>query len=92
MAQIPFPAEQFPLSKAQRQQAVVVSQIDLPPRDELRMKVMGICVGRPLNIIRVGDPLIVMVSGARVVMSRGLADAILVNPVLPANGPARAVS
>ncbi len=80
------------LSQAPSHRAYVVSRIELPAADELRVKVMGICVGRPLSIVRAGDPIIVHVSGANIVMSRGLGDSIFVDPVLPTNGAARAVS
>lgn len=91
MDSIPSPPDSFPLSEAQRQRAYLVSRIDLPQTEALRVQVMGICVGRPLHVVRGGDPLIVHASGANIVISRGLAAAIKVHPPHPVqvnSGPA----
>lgn len=85
-------ADDFPLSQANDQRTLVVSRIALCDEEELRLRVMGICVGRPLQMVRRGEPLIVNVSGTHIVMSRVLADSIFVQPAQPALGAARAVS
>ncbi len=67
-----------PLSCAESQQPLFVSRIELPDILAIRVKAMGICVGRPLHVVRDGDPLIIGVSGTHVGISRDLADSIFV--------------
>ena len=45
-----------------------------------RMKVMGVCVGRKVEVIRHGHPLILRVLGSRVGLSRRLARRVWVEP------------
>jgi Fe2+ transport system protein FeoA len=55
-----------------------IIKIDLPTEDELRVKTLGICVGRPVEMVQDGDPLIVRVAGTNVGLARRLADGILI--------------
>ena len=57
-----------------------VFQINTNEEDAVRLKRMGICVGRRVRLIQAGDPLIVRVVGCRVGISRRLAASILVTP------------
>jgi ferrous iron transport protein A len=72
----------------------VVTLVDLPtlavarvldvgahPDDAARLKAMGICLGRRIQLIQAGDPLIVRVLGTRVGLSARLAGGVLVEPV-----------
>lgn len=43
-----------------------------------RLKSMGICLGRTLEVIKAGDPLIVKVYGTRIGLSARMAEGILV--------------
>lgn len=43
-----------------------------------RLKRLGICEGQPIRIVQSGDPMIVSVAGARVGLSRKLAERVLV--------------
>ncbi|MDF3128643.1 FeoA family protein [Kiritimatiellaeota bacterium B1221] len=43
-----------------------------------RLKAMGICLGRTLEVLKAGDPLIVKVYGTRIGLSARLAEEILV--------------
>ena len=45
-----------------------------------RMQSLGICVGRPLELVSTGDPLIVRVCGTSVGLSRRLAATVRVAP------------
>ena len=44
-----------------------------------RMKSLGICAGRPLELVSKGDPLIVRVGNSRIGLSRALAQLVLVS-------------
>lgn len=44
--------------------------------DAVRLKALGLCVGRQVQLIQNGDPLIVRVLGARVGLSARLAEVV----------------
>lgn len=49
------------------------------PRDaQIRLKRLGICENRPVEVVRHGDPMVLNVVGARIGVSRHLAQHILV--------------
>lgn len=70
----------------------VVRVIDVTAEggDASRLKALGICAGRQLQLVQAGDPLIVRVLGTRVGLSARLAEAVSVelvdakNPTSPA--------
>ena len=53
-----------------------VTEIDGEHGDATRLKGMGICLGRQVQMVRAGDPLILRVLGARVGLSARLAAGI----------------
>jgi Fe2+ transport system protein FeoA len=54
---------------------------DVTDRKDLqRLKSMGICIGRSVEITKCGDPLILKVYGTRVGLSARLADHVRVTP------------
>jgi len=59
-----------------------VTELKLAGEDEARIKNMGICVGRRIEILQPGDPLIIKVSGASVGVSRRLAVGILLESLV----------
>lgn len=64
------------LSGLTQRQACRVIDFHVIPEDESRLKNMGICVGRKIELLQIGDPLIVKVSGANVGIARRLASGI----------------
>lgn len=50
-----------------------VVRLEADPADAARLKALGICVGRRIQVVQTGDPLIVRVVGARVGLSARLA-------------------
>ncbi len=54
--------------------------IDATAVSPARMQSLGICVGRPLELVSTGDPLIVRVCGTSVGLSRQLAATVKVAP------------
>ena len=55
-----------------------VCHISATQGDAVRLKRMGICVGRRVQLVQAGDPSIVRVVGCRVGVSRRLAECIFV--------------
>ncbi|MCC7191905.1 MAG: ferrous iron transport protein A [Phycisphaeraceae bacterium] len=56
----------------------VVIEIEAPDDDADRLKAMGVCVGRKVELIQRGDPLILRVLGSRIGLSARLARRIKV--------------
>jgi len=49
-------------------------------KDLERLKAMGLCVGRTLEVLKAGDPLIVRVYGTRIGLSARMAKHIRIQP------------
>ena len=58
-----------------------VVDVDAQSDDAARLKALGICVDRKIQLMKAGDPLIVRVVGTRVGLSARLAEAVRVEPV-----------
>lgn len=55
-----------------------ISRLETPTDDVARLKSLGLCVGRRVEVVKRGDPLIVRVLGARVGLSARLAATVFV--------------
>jgi Fe2+ transport system protein FeoA len=51
----------------------MVNRIDSPDADSERLKAMGVCIGRKVEVLKPGDPLIIRVLGSRLGLSARLA-------------------
>lgn len=69
--------ESFKLAAA-RPGTFVCSGVDEGSENPVRMKSLGICKGRQLEIVSGGDPMIIRGSGSRVGLSRTLASSVFV--------------
>ena len=58
--------------------SVIVHQLDANDIGMPRLMAMGVCVGRRIEVVRQGNPLIVRLLGARVGISGRLAEHVLV--------------
>ncbi len=59
--------------------AVIVS-VEAAGQEQARLKSMGLCIGRRVQMVTVGDPLILRVLGSRIGLSQRLAKGITVKP------------
>lgn len=50
-----------------------------------RLKRMGVCTGRRLEVVQTGDPMILSVAGTRIGLSRQLAGVVFVEPLTVEN-------
>ncbi len=55
-----------------------VSGLAVEGEDANRLKRMGICIGRSIDLVQSGDPMIVRSVGCQLGVSRRLADGILI--------------
>lgn len=61
----------------------MVRRIATDDEDSQRLKTLGICVGRRIELIRAGDPMIVKVFGSRLGVSATLATRVQVEVCAP---------
>jgi ferrous iron transport protein A len=76
------PSEQR-LDQLSPRQCAVVRRIETGGEDMQRLKTLGICVGRRLEVVRTGDPLIVRVFGSRLGLSASLASSVWLEVCTP---------
>ncbi|HXE42758.1 MAG TPA: FeoA family protein [Candidatus Baltobacteraceae bacterium] len=70
------PSQEIRLDKLQPHACAVVRRIESEDEDINRLKSLGICVGRRVELVKAGDPLIVRVFGSRLGMSAELASRV----------------
>ena len=56
----------------------VIARVDEDHEHADRLKALGLCVGRKLQVVKAGDPLIVRVLGSRLGLSARLAERVFV--------------
>ena len=61
----------------------VVRRVETDDEETLRLKTMGVCVGRRVELVRVGDPLILKIFGSRLGLSGLLAARVFVEICQP---------
>lgn len=61
----------------------VVRSVETDDEDTLRLKTLGVCVGRRVELVRVGDPLILKIFGSRLGLSAELAARVRVEICSP---------
>ncbi len=76
-----------PLTALATHQCGRVDAVQAPDSDLERLMAMGVCGGRMVELVQVGDPLILRVYGTRVGVSARLAERILVLPCDTACAP-----
>ena len=71
------------LDKILARQCAVVRRIETGGEDMQRLKTLGICVGRRIEVIKPGDPMIVRVFGSRLGLSASLASGVWLEVCTP---------
>jgi Fe2+ transport system protein FeoA len=61
----------------------VVRQVDTDDEDTNRLKTLGVCVGRRVELVRAGNPLILKIFGSRLGLSAELAARVRVEICSP---------
>lgn len=64
-----------------------VVQVVATSEDVLRLKALGVCIGRRIELVKAGDPMIIKVVGARVGLSARLAAEVRVEIDVPSSIP-----
>ena len=71
-------ASAVPLSGLAQEAVARVVDVAAADDDAVRLKSLGLCIGRRVQLVKLGDPLIVRVLGTRVGLSARLADCVSV--------------
>lgn len=71
------------VTELQKHECAIVSEVTAQDQETERLKSMGVCVGRTVELIQKGDPLIVKVFGSRIGVSSRLAKCVHVVPCTP---------
>jgi Fe2+ transport system protein FeoA len=61
------------LDKLPRRSCAVVRRIETESEEFLRLKSLGLCIGRQIEVVKSGDPLIIKIFGSRIGLSASLA-------------------
>jgi Fe2+ transport system protein FeoA len=61
----------------------VVRRVETDDEDTQRLKTLGVCLGRRVELVRIGDPLILKVFGSRLGLSAELARRVHVEVCQP---------
>ncbi len=75
---VPVEDVTIPADRLVRDECGLICRIDGEHEDVERLKVMGICLGRRLHVIKSGDPMIVSVMGTRLGVAARLAGHVFV--------------
>ena len=75
-----FDLEPRPLNTLAAGQVAVVEDVTGDSDDMAKLKAMGVCTGRRLQLVKGGDPLVVRVLGSRLGISGRLAEHVAVRP------------
>lgn len=68
------------LGELQPKVCAVIRRIETEDDSMERLKALGLCIGRQVELVKNGDPLIVRVYGSRLGISARLANRVLVEP------------
>lgn len=69
----------IPLPELAIKACATVSRIEAADADTDRLKAMGVCIGRKVELVQAGDPLILRVLGSRLGVSARLARQVYVD-------------
>ena len=72
MTTLEQPAALVRLDELPARVCAVVRRVDTDDEDIQRLKTLGICLGRRVELVRVGDPLILKVFGSRLGLAASL--------------------
>jgi Fe2+ transport system protein FeoA len=82
---IPIPGEIVRLNELPPQVCGIVREIETDDEETERLKMLGVCPGRRVELVRAGDPLILKIFGTRLGLAGSLAMRVSVEICGPEN-------
>ena len=83
MTSIDQPAATVRLDELPPRVCAVVRSVEMDDEDTHRLKTLGVCVGRRVELVRTGNPLILKIFGSRLGVSAELAARVRVEVCQP---------
>lgn len=83
MTSIDQPAATVRLDELPPRVCAVVRSVEMDDEDTHRLKTLGVCVGRRVELVRAGNPLILKIFGSRLGISAELAARVRVEVCQP---------
>jgi len=74
---------EIPLHRLQPGHCAVVRRVESENEDIERLKMLGVCVGRRVEVVRAGDPLILRIFSSRIGISSSLASRVWIEVCSP---------
>lgn len=74
---------EIPLPQLLPGQCAVVRRVESKSEEVQRLKTLGVCVGRRVEVVRAGDPLIIKIFGSRIGISASLASRVWLEVCTP---------
>jgi Fe2+ transport system protein FeoA len=71
------------LDKLPLRTCALVRRIETDSEDVQRLKTLGVCVGRQIEVVKSGDPLIIKIFGSRIGLSASLAACVWLEVCVP---------
>ena len=71
------------LNRLEPGQCAVVRRVESDSEEVQRLKMLGLCVGRRVELMRAGDPLIIRIFSSRIGISASLASQVWLELCLP---------
>ena len=81
----PIPGEVIRLTELPPRLCGIVRKIETDDEETARLKTLGVCSGRRVELVRSGDPLILKIFGTRLGLSAALAARVQVEICAPEN-------
>ena len=80
---VPGQNSELPLDRLPPGTCAVVRRLNTAGEEIQRLKMLGVCVGRRVEVIKTGDPLIIRVFNSRIGISASLAACVTLQPCGP---------
>ena len=85
MTTTPIPGDIIRLNELPARLCGIVREIETDDEETARLKTLGVCCGRRVELVRSGDPLILKIFGTRLGLSGALAARVRVEICAPDN-------
>lgn len=76
----PVETAEVPLDRLPQSCCGVIRRIEVAAADMDRLKTMGVCVGRRVQVVKSGDPMILRIMDTRIGLAARLATFVYVSP------------
>ena len=80
---VPIPNSATRLNHLLPGQCAVIRSVESESEDIQRLKMLGVCIGRRVEMVKAGDPLIIRIFSSRIGISASLAASVWLEVCIP---------